>query len=158
VQKGILISSPNDSTLRFTLISLTLATNECECAVGVWCFTRKPSRSLGELRIGHVILGTCTVSPLLSAQESQEWRDQCATLFGWLPLRPAEEKLNELKKIVDETKRQLDVSGDDTDAAKELRSSLVLYDTAVTETAAGVRQYRRGLLAQLGLDPDTYIP
>jgi hypothetical protein len=94
----------------------------------------------------------------LSPEQSQEWRDECVELFGWLPLRPAEQELESLRKLMAETRKELDASGSDSEATKELRASLGGYDTAVKETAALVRQYRRDLLAQLGLNPDSYIP
>jgi hypothetical protein len=97
-------------------------------------------------------------SALLSPEEAQEWRGQCAELFGWLPMKPAEEKLNELREMLDETEKELDASGDDSDAAKDLRSSFGLYDTAVNQVAQAVRKYRRELLERFGLNPDDYIP
>jgi len=59
--------------------------------------------------------------------------------------------------MVDVTEEQLDASGDDSEAAKELRASLDGYDTVVKETSERVCQYRRDFLAQLGLNPDNFI-
>lgn len=95
---------------------------------------------------------------LMSTEELGKWHKQCETLIGWLPLRPAEEQLNELRQMLDETKRELDASGDVSDVAEDLRSSFGLHDTAVKQTAERVRDYRRELLAKLGLKPDDYIP
>jgi hypothetical protein len=94
---------------------------------------------------------------LLSPEQSQEWRDDFADLIGWLPLRPAEQNLNALRKKCDEIEKELDASGSASEAAQDLRASLGGYDKAVNETAERVRQYRRDLLAQLGLNPDKYI-
>ncbi len=96
--------------------------------------------------------------PLATQEQSQEWRDTCAHLFGWLPLRPAEEELQSLRKEFDDIEAELDASGSTSEAALDLRASLGLYDTAVQKTAEGVRGYRRTLLAKLGLNPDDYIP
>jgi hypothetical protein len=97
-------------------------------------------------------------SALLSPEESREWRDQCVELLGWVPLRPAEQELESLKKLMSKTREELDASESDSEAAKELCASLDGYEIAVMETAERVREYRRDLLAQLGLNPDSYIP
>jgi hypothetical protein len=94
----------------------------------------------------------------LSPEESQEWRDDFADLIGWMPLRPAEQQLESLRKLEVEARQKLDASGSTSEAAQDLRASLGGHDTAVKETAERVRQYRRGSLAQLGLNPDDYIP
>ena len=94
----------------------------------------------------------------LSPEQSQEWREDFSELIGWLPLRPAEEKQKALRKKCDEIEKELDASGSTTEEAKDLRASLGLYDTAVKKTAESVREYRRGLLAKLGLNPDDYLP
>jgi hypothetical protein len=91
-------------------------------------------------------------------EESEEWRANFATLIGWLPLRMAEAELKEAKKHVDEYERQLDASGSTSKAAQELRESFGLYDDAVKKTAEGIRNYRRDRLAELGFNPDDFIP
>ncbi|SRR6266568_5751526 len=96
-------------------------------------------------------------SARLSPEKSQEWRDDFAKLVGWLPLKPAEGELEEFRKLTVQTREELDASQDDSDAARALRASLGGYDVAVQETAERVRQSRRDLLAQLGLNPDNYI-
>lgn len=96
-------------------------------------------------------------SARLSAEKSEEWRQEFARLAGWLPLRPAENELEEFRKLTAQAREKLDASGDDSRAARDLRASLGEYDTAVIQTAANVRQARRDLLAQVGLNPDNYI-
>lgn len=96
-------------------------------------------------------------SARLSAEKTEEWRQRFAELAGWLPLRPAENELEDFRKMTEEARAKVDASGDDSEAAKELRASLGMYDVAVLETAQNVRQARRDLLAQLGLNPDNYI-
>jgi hypothetical protein len=93
----------------------------------------------------------------LSPEQSKEWQDECVELFGWLPLRPLEEKLKALRKKCDDIEKELDASGSTSESAKDLRASLGLYDTAVKQTAEGVRAYRREMLAKFGLNPDDYI-
>jgi hypothetical protein len=93
----------------------------------------------------------------LSPEQSQEWRDDFADLVGWLPLRPAEQELESLRRLTVETREELDASRSDSEAARDLRASLGGYDTAVKETTERVRQYRRDRLAELGLNPDDYI-
>lgn len=95
-------------------------------------------------------------SARLSTEKSEEWRQEFATLAGWLPLRPAENELEELRKLTVQAREELDASGDDSEPAREFRSSLGDYDVAVIQTAQNVREVRRGLLAQLGLNPDNY--
>jgi hypothetical protein len=97
-------------------------------------------------------------SARMPTEESQKWHDQWTALIGWFPLRPAEQQLNELRQMLDETKRELDASGDISEAAEQLRSSFGLHDTAVKQTAETVRESRRALLAKLGLRPDDFIP
>ena len=63
-----------------------------------------------------------------------------------------------VREKVDEIEAELDASGSDSDAARNIRAVLGGYDEMVKETAARVRQYRRDNLARLGLNPDTYIP
>jgi hypothetical protein len=94
----------------------------------------------------------------LSGEASEEWRQGVATLAGWLPPRPAEGELEEFKKLTLQAREELEASGDDSDAARELRASLGGYDAAVIQTAENVRQVRRDLLAQVGLNPDNYVP
>jgi hypothetical protein len=101
---------------------------------------------------------TVESAALFSTQESQEWRDNCVQVIGWLPLRPAEEELKALRKKFDEVENMLDASGSTSDAAKDLRASLGLYGTAVKKTAESVLEYRRKQLANLGLNPDDYLP
>jgi|SRR5713226_3978130 len=96
-------------------------------------------------------------SPLATQEQSQEWRASCVHLFGWLPPRPAEAKLQELRKKFDDIEAELDASGSTSEPALDLRASLGLYDTAVQKTAESVRKYRREMLAKLGLNPDAYI-
>lgn len=96
-------------------------------------------------------------SARLSAEKSEEWRQGFSTLAGWLPLRPAENELEEFRKLTVKAREELDASGDNSEAAREFRASLGEYDMAVIQTAANVRQVRRSLLAQLGLNPDNYI-
>lgn len=91
-------------------------------------------------------------------KQKEKWRQDCATLVGWLPLRPAEEELESIKKLTIEAKQKLDASGDDSEAGKQLRASLGLHDEAAKKTTVMVRQYRRDRLAELGLNPDDYIP
>ncbi len=100
---------------------------------------------------------TVELGARLSPEQSKEWRDDCVELFGWLPLRPAEQELESLRKLTVETREELDASRSDSEAATDLRASLGGYETAVKETAERVRQYRRDRLAQLGLNPDNYI-
>jgi hypothetical protein len=96
-------------------------------------------------------------SARLSAEKSEEWRQGFATLAGWLPLRPAESELEEFRKLTKHAREELDASGDDSEAARELRVSLGDYDAAVIQTAENIRQVRRELLAQVGLNPDNFI-
>jgi|GEM_PF-1036526 len=93
----------------------------------------------------------------MSPEQAQEWQKDFADLIGWLPLRPAEETFRDLKKKCDEIEAELDSSGSTSEAALDLRASLPLYDKAVKETAALVREYRRDRLAHFGLNPDDYI-
>jgi hypothetical protein len=89
---------------------------------------------------------------------ASKWKEHCADLFGWLPPRPAEEQLTELAKRRDEIVAALDASGHDSgDAAVDLRSWLGTYDTTLKDTAERVREYRRTVLAKVGLNPDDYI-
>jgi hypothetical protein len=94
----------------------------------------------------------------LSPEKSQEWREDFSALVGWLPLRPAEERQQAFKKMCDDVEAELDSSGSTSQEALDLRASLGLYDTAVQKTAERVREYRRTLLAKLGLNPDDFIP
>ncbi len=96
-------------------------------------------------------------SARLSPEKSQEWRNDFAELVGWLPLRPAEQELEEFRKLIVQTRLDLDASGDDSDSARDLRASLGGYDVAVQQTDERVRQSRRELLTQLGMNPDNYI-
>lgn len=96
-------------------------------------------------------------SARLSPEKSQEWRNDFAELVGWLPLRPAEQELEEFRKLTVQTRLDLDASGDDSDSARDLRASLGDYDVAVQQTDERVRQSRRELLTQLGMNPDNYI-
>jgi len=93
-------------------------------------------------------------TPSVSNQRSQTLLSLLVST-AWLPVRPAEKVLESLGKLIVETRQKL--SGSDSEAAKDLRASLGGYDTAVNETAQSVRQYRRDMLAQLGLNPDNYI-
>jgi hypothetical protein len=94
---------------------------------------------------------------LLPPEQAQEWRDDFADLVGWLPPRLGEEKQKALKKKCEDIGAMLDASGSTTEAAKDLRASLGLYDTTVKKTAEGVRAYRREILGKFGLNPDNYI-
>jgi hypothetical protein len=93
----------------------------------------------------------------LSPEESQEWRENCSELIGWLPLRPGEAEQKALRKKCDEIEKQLDASGSTSESAKDLRASLGLYDATAKKAAEGVRAYRRDILARLGLNPDNYL-
>ncbi len=93
----------------------------------------------------------------LSPDKGEKWREDFAELVGWMPLRPAENKLEEFRKMTMQAREELDASGDDSKAAREFRASLGEYDAAVIQTAANVRQARRDRLALLGLNPDHYI-
>jgi hypothetical protein len=83
--------------------------------------------------------------------------DDLVSVIGWFPQRPAEESNDELKALVAEAVAMPDPT-DFSPEAQSLRESPKLYDAAVKETAARVRHYRRDCLAQLGLNPDQFIP
>jgi hypothetical protein len=93
-----------------------------------------------------------------SPELAQLWQKAFVDLIGWLPNRPGETELKALRRNFDETEAELNASGDTSQEAQDLRASLRLYDEAVEKTAETVRQYRRDQLAQLGLNPDHYIP
>ena len=94
----------------------------------------------------------------MSSEESLEWQRDCAKIFGWVPFRLAERELQDAKKRFDEIEAELNASGSTSESALDLRKSLGLYDAAVKQTDEAVRQYRRDRLAELGLNPDNYIP
>lgn len=91
-------------------------------------------------------------------KQKEQWRQDFATLIGWLPLRPAEEDLESIKTLRIEAEQKLGASGDDSEAAKQLRAALVSTMGTAERTTTMVRQYRRDRLAELGLNPDHYIP
>lgn len=80
-----------------------------------------------------------------------------AEIIGWIPLKPAEQELKALREKFDEVEGELNASGSNSEAARELRAVLGEYDVAVKKTADAVRESRRERLAQLGLNPDDYI-
>lgn len=91
---------------------------------------------------------------LISEPEKQHWRQSFAELIGWVPLKPAEKELESLRELAAETAK-IDAI-DESEEAKSLRAAIADCDTAVVETTQRVRLYRRGLLAQLGLNPDLF--
>ncbi len=91
-------------------------------------------------------------------EQSQEWRDSLSHLVGWLPFRPAEQKQISLKKKCEEIEAMLGASGSTSEAARDLRATLGLYDSAVKQTAELVQRYRRDCLTRFGLNPNEYIP
>jgi hypothetical protein len=93
-----------------------------------------------------------------SPEQTQEFREHFSTIVGWLPLRPGEEKLLDLRKKFDDIEKKLDESGSTSKEAEDLRATLALYDTAVKGTANAVRETRREILSKLGLNPDDFIP
>jgi len=79
------------------------------------------------------------LSPL-SPEQMQEWQKNFADLVGWLPLRPAEEKLKALRKEFDEIEQELDASGSSSKEAQDLRGIIAGYDSVVQKTADVVRE------------------
>lgn len=94
----------------------------------------------------------------MSSEETKEWRDSFSALVGRLPARPGEQILAGIREKCDKIRAILATDNGNTESAQDLRASLGLYDVAVKQTAHGEREYRRELLARLGLKPDDYIP
>ena len=93
----------------------------------------------------------------LSAEESQQWRQEFAKLVGWLPPKRGEQELAELRRKRDEIEKEIDATGDTSEAATELRKSLSLCDDAERKTVALVIEMRRERIAKLGLEPNNYV-